>query len=140
MSDLTTIIFDSQTANLIVAAEVLQVAKMGLEDLWSGRVERWLKVWNASKARTDMQAQIDIIAASGNLSFLLAIAAAETAIISTYRTDLFAQAVMEASGALQPSGQPYRKFVSPGWYYTTTSDLVTHPSGMVFSAPVNWSS
>lgn len=89
---------------------------------------QWWEFWDQKRTVDEMQAQLDYLSqqpvtykgtASNALSVYFAEGLANIAFILDRNPDAFNDAVPDAAGTLQPiSNQPYRLFLTPGWYYT----------------------
>lgn len=130
MAQLTPITMDTNTA---IASKFINDKIASFEELWKNMKFQWTDWWNPTKQLADLQIQTDLVAANGNMAILQAVAAAEIAIIQTYRPDLFAQCIPEVNGMLQPNSQPYLMYAGPARYWTVDN---TKASGRLYGLPV----
>lgn len=101
----------------------------------------WSRFWNPNASLTQIQAQIDylwgisVTYGGSSVPFITALltdAAAVRAFLVARDANAFADAPMELTGVLQPNGQPYQMFVTPGYYYTLVAGKI------VVSGPCTW--
>ena len=110
------------------AAAMVNIYNAGLDSLVRNIIKTpWEQFWNPLNSVARMQSQIDTLCAqsttfngSPSNQFLDICRTALTLIdvIKGAYPSAFDDASMEVSGVLQPTGQPYQRYLTPGWYYT----------------------
>ena len=110
------------------AAAMVNIYNAGLESLVRNIIKSpWEQFWNPQNSVERMQSQIDTLclqsttfngAPSNQFLDICRTALTLIDVIQGAYPSAFTDASMEASGALQPNGQPYQRYLTPGWYYT----------------------
>lgn len=130
------------TQNFCIAG--LSQANSMLLTLAQQQKNEWIKWWDTNLTAAQVQAQIDYIAGIAGTDIsgatnMFAILSAKSLRLITYimgeDSSSYSDAVLEKSGALQPNGQPYQKYWTPGWEYALDP---TKPSGIAVTVPCIW--
>lgn len=115
-----------------------------LQNAVSSRKNTWQIFWDPGTPVAVLQAALDLLASTpvtdpvlGSTNALLAIAARGARFItySNIEDPTSFSGLLESTGVLQPNGQPYQMYQTPGWYYTVN---MAAPSHMAVSAPCTW--
>lgn len=133
---------DVVTQDFCIAA--LNQANGMLYSLQQQQKNEWVKWWDPNLTAAQVQAQIDYIASipgtdvSGATNVFAILCNKSTRLINYILGEdsaAYSDAALEKTGVLQPTGFPYQRFISPGWYYQLDN---TKPSGIAVSSPCIW--
>lgn len=117
-----------------------------LDQSWKALRHLWPDLWDKDLTVVEMQSRIDYLASvpatdpSGAKDAFTAICAKALRLIQWILIEdstAFDDAELESTGARQPNGQPYKKYLTPGWLYVIDG---TKPSGIAVISPCIWNS
>ena len=94
---------------------------------------QWIQFWDPNLTVVQMQAQLDFLATSGALSAYFTKALNLITYLLGEDPHCFDDSIADLNGAIQPNGQPYKRFLTPGWIYT-----VDGSGRMIVSAPCSF--
>jgi hypothetical protein len=104
---------------------------------------QWTTFWDPSASVDQIQSQLDYLASvtvidlgqnTNALSAYFAKALRLITYLSGESATAFSDAVMESTGVLQPTGHPYQRYLTPGWYYTVDPST----QRIIVSGPCVW--